>query len=326
MKNATILSRARQQAVIFQRTHNRFRPALAEAPLGYGRRILLGTAWFAAVAGPVSMGFLYVPVGRAQSMEGQQPSFDVASVKPSHPPAGGNGANYRMSGGPRTKDPSLFACENFDLAALIEMAYDVPYYLLSAPAWTADTRFDIVARVPEGATKEQFRLMQQRLLIERFRLVVHREKREMPVFELIVARGGPKLKDTSAQPIQKSHDPATTSPLKTDAEGFPILPPGQTTYAIARGRARLRAAGETMEHFASTLAGQLNEPVIDGTGLRGKYDFILSWLPTDFPGDGDTAPTLFVALRNQLGLTLKRTRRQVEMLVVDRVEKTPTEN
>jgi uncharacterized protein (TIGR03435 family) len=81
-----------------------------------------------------------------------------------------------------------------------------------------------------------------------------------------------------------------------------------------------------MEHFASTLAGQLHEPVIDGTGLRGKYDFTLSWLPTGFPRDGDSAPALFNALSNQLGLMLKHTRGQVEMLVVDRVEKTPTEN
>ena len=295
--------------------------------LTYGRRILLAAAGFAAVAGPVSVGFLHVPQSRAQSQAGKEPSFDVASVKPSPPPAGGRSANYKMSGGPGTKDPSRFACENFDLAALIEMAYDVPYYLLSAPAWTADTRFDIVAKVPEGTTKEQFRLMQQRLLIERFKLAVHREKKEMPVFELVVAKGGPKLKDVSAaQPIQESQEPATPRSMKTDPEGFPILPPGQTAYAITRGRARLRGTGETMEHFASTLAGQLHEPVIDRTGLKGKYDFILSWLVTDLPGDSDTAPTLFNALSNQLGLTLKRARGAVDMLVVDSVEKTPTEN
>jgi uncharacterized protein (TIGR03435 family) len=232
-----------------------------------------------------------------------------------------------MSGGPGTKDPSRFTCENFDLAALIEMAYDIPYYLLSAPGWTADKRFDIVAKVPEGTTKEQFRLMQQRLLIERFKLVVHRETKEIPVIELVVAKGGPKLKDLSAaQPKEESQEPVTYNRMKTDPEGFPILPPGQTGYAITRGHARLQGAGETMEHFASTLAGQLHEPVIDRTGLKGKYDFVLSWLITDLAGDSDTTPTLSNALLNQLGLVLKRARGPVEMLVIDSIEKTPTEN
>jgi bla regulator protein blaR1 len=295
--------------------------------LNSGKKLLLAVVAVVALAGPMVIGLMNPQRSRAQSHAGKQPSFDVASVKPSPPPTGGRSANYKMSGGPGTKDPSRFACENFDLASLIEMAYDVPDFLLSVPTWTRDRRFDIVAKLPEGTTKEQFRLMQQKLLIERFKLAVHRAKKEMPVFELVVAKGGPKLKDPSAaEPTQESQEPVIPSPLKKDANGFPVLPPGQTAYAIAGGHGRIRGSGETMEHFASTLAGQLREPVIDATGLRGKYDFTLSWLLVDLPPDGDTAPTLTNALPTQLGLMLKRTRGQVNTLVVDHVERTPTEN
>jgi uncharacterized protein (TIGR03435 family) len=122
-------------------------------------------------------------------------SFEVTSVKASPPPPNGLW-NYNLSGGPGTKDPTRFTCQNFDLASLIQMVYDVPYYLLLTPAWTRDQRFDIVAKIPEGATKEQFLLMQQNLLAERFKLVVHREKKEMPLYELVVAKGGVKFKET----------------------------------------------------------------------------------------------------------------------------------
>jgi uncharacterized protein (TIGR03435 family) len=176
-------------------------------------------------------------------------------------------------------------------------------------------------QVPEGATKEQFRLMQQNLLAERFKLAVHREKKEMPIYELVVANGGMKLREASAgEPKNETELPRSPGVMKTDYEGFPIPPPGQTGYAIVRGHARPWGSGETMEHFASTLAGQLGGPVIDATGLRGKYDFTLSWLVAD------TTPALLSALPEQLGLTLRRTRGQVEALVVDHVEKTPIGN
>jgi uncharacterized protein (TIGR03435 family) len=295
--------------------------------LNSAKKLLVAVVAVIALAGPIVIGLMNPQRSRAQSQAEKQLSFEVASVRPSPPPTGGRSANYKMTGGPGTKDPSRFACENFDLASLIQMAYDVPYFLVSAPAWTHDKRFDIVAKLPEGTTKEEFRLMQQNLLIERFKLAVHREKKEMPVFELVVAKGGPKLKDASAEePSQESQKPVIRSPLKMDANGFPVLPPGLTAYAIAGGHGSLRGSCETMEHLASTLAGQLREPVIDATGLRGKYDFTLSWLLVELPPDGDTGPTLTNALPTQLGLTLKRTRGQVNTLVVDHVERTPTEN
>jgi uncharacterized protein (TIGR03435 family) len=97
-------------------------------------------------------------------------------------------------------------------------------------------------------------------------------------------------------------------------------------HAIERDHARLQGVGETMEHFASTLTGQLNAPVVDATGLAGKYDFTLKWLPGTLHPEDDPGLSLESALPQQLGLTLRHAKGQIEVLVVDHVEKTPTEN
>jgi uncharacterized protein (TIGR03435 family) len=215
--------------------------------------------------------------------------------------------------------------ENFDVASLILKAWNLPYYALSAPDWTHDVRFDVSATIPPGTTQEQFLLMQQNLLIARLGLAVHHEKKEMPVYELIIAKGGSKLKE--AAPPQDLPD-LTQFPadLKRDADGFPVLLPGRTMYAIGMGHASLQGVGETMEHFASTLAGQLGAPVTDATGLTGKYDFKLRWLPGNIRPDDDPGMSLESAITQQLGLTLRRARGPVDILVVDHVDKTPSEN
>jgi uncharacterized protein (TIGR03435 family) len=253
-----------------------------------------------------------------------QPAFEVASMRPSALQANGRYGNYRMSGGPGTNDPGRMILENFDIRSLILKAYDIPFYSFSGPEWLFDVRFDVTASIPPGTTKEQFLLMQQNLLATRLGLVVHREMREMPLYELMVARGGSKLK-IAAPPGEPDDVPKFTD-LKRDAEGFPVLIPGRTMYAMAMDHARLQGAGETMTHFASTLAGQLSAPVTDATGLTGKYDFTLKWLPGNLRPDDDPGLSLEAALPSQLGLTLRHTKGQVEILVVDHVEKTPTDN
>jgi len=251
-------------------------------------------------------------------------SFDVASVKPSPEPPNGLW-QYRSTGGPGTNDPTLFTCQSFSIAYLTQMAYGISSYLVSAPTWTQDKKFDIVAKIPEGATKEQFRIMLQNLLAERFKLVAHWEKKEIPLYELVIAKNGSKLRE-AREPEERTDTPPFPDGMKKDGDGFPILPRGQTAYAISNEKATLRGSGETMEHFASTLAGQLHEPVIDATGLKGKYDFTLTWLPGDFPREDQSGSTLQNALPQQLGLILKHTRGPMQILVVDQVEKTPSEN
>src|SRR5882724_6411524 len=123
-----------------------------------------------------------------------KPTFEVATVKPS-PPSDGRGMRVGCTGGPGTPDPGLWKCQNLSLSNMVTNAYNLKYYEITAPAWMNEVRFDITAKIPEGTTKEQFLLMRQNLLDERFKLMFHREKKEVPGYELVVAKNGPKLKE-----------------------------------------------------------------------------------------------------------------------------------
>lgn len=121
--------------------------------------------------------------------EPQRNEFEVASVKPSPPPVGGM-LMVRMSGGPGRPDPTLFTCENCSLSNLITIAYGIQHYQLSGVDWLQASMFDVNAKVPKGATQDQFKLMLQSLLADRFKLAVHHESKDLPVYELVVAKGG----------------------------------------------------------------------------------------------------------------------------------------
>ena len=258
----------------------------------------------------------------------QQPSFEVASVKPTGP----DRRYVSMSGGPGTSDPGRITAENMSLRALVSHAYSVDYYQVSGPDWTEAEHYDIVAKVPEGATKEQSLVMLQTLLAERFKLVLRRESKERQVYSLAIAKGGPKLK--SPEP-----DPATTEPkanpdasprIKKDKDGYPILGAGMT-MAISGNRASMFGHKRPMSWLVQQLTGQTGAPVTDATGLKGEYDFSLAWVPTR-PGTGPDVsgnldgPDLFAALPEQLGLRLESKKAPVEYLVIERAEKTPVEN
>ena len=148
-------------------------------------------------------------------------AFEVASIKPSPP----GEVNQFWSGGPGTKDPGLFTCRNVDLADLVVMAYrDLPRYRFSGLDWMRSTRFNISAKIPEGTTKEQFQLMQQNLLTERFKMTIHHEQKEMQMYDLVVTKDGPKIKHSPE--IPPSADPDAPQPppgpAKLDKDGFPI--------------------------------------------------------------------------------------------------------
>jgi uncharacterized protein (TIGR03435 family) len=265
--------------------------------------------------------------GRAQTPDAKL-QFEVASIKPSVADSG----RMRISvhGGPGTKDPGLYTCENYPLPGLIRDAFGLKEYQLSGPDWMQSTHFMVSAKVPEGTSREQFNLMMQNLLIERFKLAFHREKKEMQAYELVVAKGGPKMKE-SESPLDPDERPARMTERKTDAEGFPVLPPGRAPMMmmLAGGHATARHTAETMEEFAVSLSMLVHKPVTDTTGLSGKYDFILNWIEEGMGGPSATdeaGPTLFRALPEQLGLRLESKKGMVEILVVDHVEKTPTAN
>jgi len=272
----------------------------------------------------------------------EQPSFEVASIRPAAVADPMRGIRVFVNGGPGSKDPGRFTAQNFSLFNLVTMAYEISHWQLSAPDWMKTSMFNIAATVPEGATKEQFHLMLQRLLAERFQLKVHGDAKEMSLYDLVVAKNGPKLKESKGYQ-ETAPLGAPMGPLKRDSEGYPELPPGRRGMLMMGGRARMQMIDESMEHFTSTLMQQVGGPVHDGTGLKGKYDFTLSWStgqsvsagaasaaqpgsPLTAPPDYPSGPTIFEALKDQLGLSLEKKKGEVKILVVDHVEKVPTAN
>jgi uncharacterized protein (TIGR03435 family) len=266
-------------------------------------RIVLTTIVFAGVA--------YAQSARAQ------PAFEVASVKPSLLDSTGKRAPTLVRGGPGSSDPTLATFENIDLFSLVTMAYGIQRYQLVGPDWLGDTRFDITARVPPGATRDQYRLMLQRLLSERFRLTLHHDSKQIQLVEMVVAKNGPKLKEVPVDPAAAA-DPGLQPPLPRAGP-----PPGY------HGPFNLALPKASMERLAALLSGLLDQPVVDATGLTGTYEIKLRALVGSNPPATDAAdspPILVEAVQEQLGLKLTPSKGLVEVLVIDHIEKTPTLN
>jgi len=261
--------------------------------------------------------------------------FEVVSIKPMPETAPGAGSRiFGCSGGPGTSDPGLITCEHETARGLVILAHDFDFTRISfAELPGTDPQFEIAAKVPHGATKQQVRQMWQKLLATRFQLAVHRETREVPVYELVVAKGGFKAKewgDRKDDPDASPWEPG--KPPKLDKDGFPLLPAGQTISRFTAGKAAFVAAG-TMHDMASFLEGRLrlNErtprPVLDATGLTGKYDLRMWWSPKADHDDTADGPSMLSALESQLGLKLQpKKSAPVEMLIIDHLDRKPTEN
>jgi uncharacterized protein (TIGR03435 family) len=257
--------------------------------------------------------------------------FEVASVKVAVPPT----VDPHIQAMRTPPDsPGRFTRRDIPLSTLIVMAYRLMPYEYSGPSWLTSARFDIMAKVPEGATQAQQMVMLQNLLAERFGLKVHREKREMPVYELVIAKGGPKFKEAVPVPT-----PASAPKMAFDSNGVPVLPPGGGTVWGLPGKddASWGVMHEeiTMERLAAILGSLIGgRPVTDATGLNGKYDLAMHWLMPAGPADNATpadpyagaGPSVFAALQSQLGLKLESKKGMVEVLVVDHCERMPTEN
>jgi uncharacterized protein (TIGR03435 family) len=236
--------------------------------------------------------------------------FDVATVKPNST----DDHRIMMRFGGRTNATGV------NLKLLMTIAYDVrDFQIVGGPGWIATERFDIVAKAegaPDQLTPEQFRPMLASLIEDRFQLKIHRETKEMPVYALVVAKNGLKLKANAGEP----------GPM------------------LRMGRGQLSGMKIPMKMLLQQLAQQLGRPVVDKTGLTGEYDFTLTWTPqlgeggagfgSGPPGPGGfegpppvdpNGPSIFSAVQEQLGLKLESEKGPVEVVVVDRVEK-PTEN
>jgi uncharacterized protein (TIGR03435 family) len=271
--------------------------------------------------------FLALLEGAAWSQSADVPEvFDAASVKP----AASQGADGRYysgcHGGPGSTDPGMVTCTSMGLGGLIVMAYGINAARISGLK-PSDSTYDIVAKVPSGASRDQEHRMLQNFLAERFKLSVHREKKVMHVYLLVLARGGPKLKESVDEPS----DDVMPNRSRVDKEGFPVVSPGESGTFFENGTAHYAASGVSMKQFVEgflerRLAVDLKveRPVVDATGLIGKYDFKLMWLPGD--DQSMNGPTLPNALENQLGLKLEQKQTEVEILVVDHAENVPVGN
>jgi uncharacterized protein (TIGR03435 family) len=236
-----------------------------------------------------------------ESPKARPRTFEVASVKRSPPPTG-NGINSSTK-----LDPGRLTCTNVSLKKLIYESYGVKDYQVSGPDWLGTEIYDISATLPPGTTGEDVLLMIQNLLAERFKLILHRDTKEVPVYALVVGKGGSKLQEVEFG--------------RGNTSGMP---------------GKLTATRIGMRNLTEFLSRQTGRPVLDMTGLKGFYSFTLNYAPDEAasapaPGapplpESTVGTSLFSAIQEQLGLKLEARKAPVEILVVDHAEKVPTEN
>ena len=222
------------------------------------------------------------------------PSYEVATIKPSDPEDG--------SAGFHEMERQLFT-ENETLDSLIAMAYGIhTKQIVGAPAWSSKDRWDIkgVPDVEGDPSWPQQREMMQKLLAERFGLKFHRDARELAIYAITVAKGGPKLAASKSDPESGRDQTANGNN-------------GAWTY---------RFTNNSIADFADGMQGFLDRPVVDETGIKGKFDFVLEWMRDGAVSDDPKAPPgLFTAVQEQLGLKIDATKGPAEVLVIDHVER-----
>ena len=274
--------------------------------------------------------------------------FEVASVRQEPPSAGP--MMRGMRGGPGTDDPTRISYSAVSMQGLLMLAYDLPMDQISGPSWLSTERYSIDAKVPPGTTREQLRGMLQHLLAERFHLTAHSVKQDFEAYEMTVAKGGLKMKESVVNPNgptgREPNGMPTIVPL-TFKEGFPVLAPGNTpaSWGIdVKERMLYTARQEDMVWMVRTLQNAIGRGVriVDKTGLTGKYDFHVQWaLPSNSGGTAaqnlpagadyldsiaEPAPDVITAAREQLGLALTKAKVAMNVLVIDHVDKIPVEN
>jgi len=240
-----------------------------------------------------------------------RPVFDVASIKPSGPNTPLTGGFGNGQGGGR----------NMTLKMLIASAYRVQeFQITGGPAWTGSDRFDVEGKTEDRtADPDRLRLMLRSLMEDRFQLKLHREMREQPVYALVAAKGGLKIRPAADQ----------TSP---DVNGPSPKGAGPNRGAIRIGRGSLIGNAVTLSFLARWLSQRLDRLVIDRTGLGGRFDLQLTWTPdagevVDGPGGQllppaeVSGPSIFTAIQEQLGLKLESAKAPVEVLMIDRAER-----
>ncbi len=229
-----------------------------------------------------------------------QPAFEVAEVKHSA---------FKVAQPAQITPSGHVRLTGLSLRLLMSAAWEVEEYaLVGGPAWLNSDLFDVVANAPAKTPSKNLRAMLKGLLTERFQIAVHTEEKPMRVYALMADKGGTKVKETSASPSD----------------------PGGCSGQREQGLAYRTCQNTSMTLFAETLPrmspNYVDAPVVDLTGLVGRYDFQLSWQPQQLrakEGDTPTGPTIFDALRSQLGFRLESRKMPIPIVVIDRVERLP---
>lgn len=234
--------------------------------------------------------------------QAQSPAFEAASVKAS------SGEQVRMR-----REPGRLAITNFSLRAMVRYAYDVQQIQISGgPAWVDSDRWDIVATAGREISEDERRRMLQTLLNERFKMTIRRESKELPVYALVVAKGGSKLTPSGVAEPER---------VEMNVSGA--------------GLHQMRGQSVSLSTIAKVLTVPAGRIVIDRTGIDGSFDYKLEWVPdpANMPMINGVKPdgskldgaSIFTAVQEQLGLKLEATKGPVETLVIERAEKA-TEN
>jgi uncharacterized protein (TIGR03435 family) len=316
-----------------------------------------------------------VVAGAAFGQAASKLQFEVASIKPAGPldPAAiaSGKAHVGMS-----VDKARVDIGGAVLIGLICQAYKVkPYQIQGGPGWLYTERYDILAKIPEGSTQEQVPEMLQSLLADRFKLVLHKDNKETPVYAMIIGKGGPKMKEAAPDtppPAKTESGPSDTGETKpaAPAKGETVIGTGDNqvrmkpsekgmsinsketgpmNITMQNGNIHMEGEKMTMEMLTAMLSQYLDRPVVDLTELKGKYQMAVDIamadamrmaskfgvnVPPGAPGTSGTGTgeasdpsgsTLFSSVQ-ALGLKLEPRKLPYEFLVIDKIEKTPTEN
>lgn len=308
--------------------------------LRLGTHNLMKVRLFAVVGIVAAVGAM---AGGLAAQVPSSPVFEVASIKPSNAnPGGGRSATIGTQ-------PGRYTATNVTLRTLIVNTYGLESFQLSGgPAWISSDRFDIVAK---SDVPSQFQSMLKALLADRFKLAMHTESRELPIYALVTARSdkklGPQIHSTTidceplaAQSTLKENQGKEKTKEATRSAPPASRAPGQKPpCAMTMEPGRMSASGMTMAMLAGSLSGSVQRTVLNRTGITGSFDLKLAWTPDQMPQGlaagnpsknkstkvDPNGPPIFTALQEQLGLKLVSTKGPVDVLVVDHAER-PTED
>jgi uncharacterized protein (TIGR03435 family) len=280
---------------------------------------------------------ILVAAGAFSQTPAPRPEFEVAAIKATAPEN-----PEQINVGVRI-DGAMVIIHSFSLRDYLALAYQVKDHQISGPDWLAALKFDINAKVPEGAPRSQLPAMLQALLEDRFKLTLHRDKKDFPTYALVVAKGGAKLKeskpDTEAA-TESSKEPGANN-INVSAtgggRGGATINLGRGAF-ISNGNGHVEGHKVTMPQLMDSVGRFFDRPIVDMTGLTGMYDVSLAYGVEDLRlmlknigqerpiPDGVLAPASMSESLREVGLVLESRKTPLDVIVIDHMEKTPVAN